>query len=636
MSTAGRVCDRCIRKSSVKQSHHPTTDDFLLIRSPGDLGRPHCSRCSEAGLACIYSTERRRPGPPRGTRRQRQTATSADPGLGNGPEAEIPNGPSTSNSMASPASLDSSLLQGLASQMGSQYVTPDLNEIMSEFSPYSSGNAPSDGQIAYPGFYLELDQERDLMLHFFDEVHAAIPLVQRESFLRLYNSGSVSRDLVVTIVTVTARVLGPISYWKAEDVDLSMSALLKATSSGDDSSASRTSLDQFRQECLLAYYEFHQLPGPPAWMRIGRLTRKAFSVGLNQIDNANLCSAFDASMTTEEVIEDWRYVWWCVFCLDSYSNITSGAPFIVDLESINTALVRWRNNDEGLRPTTTEKFFLPDDIDELWKTTQDIVSSGCVDEYIFHMITTTILRQAGNLLRLRSEGKRLPARIATLKGNLSTLRLALPGRYLNPARNVLGGESSTNHHMRLTNVLHLHMVRLITSMPQQLEADEALWLEDWQQCLETCQDIASVVEQWNSRFCSCVDPAICFVIFAALTLLHLHRRTTMGTPSRLALEILQSENMLLLFLEQFSSMWAVPKFLIQQFKHMRSNTGEQTRLTYQDVDGILSKFTTPLHPRILQSSAVAPLGDPVVDGMLDTSMDFSDVWSFNPFNPQGI
>lgn len=37
----------------------------------GDLQRPQCSRCSEGGFSCVYSTERKKPGPPRGARRNK-------------------------------------------------------------------------------------------------------------------------------------------------------------------------------------------------------------------------------------------------------------------------------------------------------------------------------------------------------------------------------------------------------------------------------------------------------------------------------------------------------------------------------------------------------------------------------------
>ncbi|CAJ2511999.1 Uu.00g076240.m01.CDS01 [Anthostomella pinea] len=608
MSVNSRVCDRCIRKKVKCEEHiYHCARGHLTYRFAQVICSVHTA------LAAL---------------KQASHARIRPKGEGLVHHAGLDNGSSGSGSMPTQSPPGDPMLdRNLASGGTHQQALQDFTELSVEFSPYGSMTAPSDGQFGHTGYYLEPGQERDILVHFFDEVHAAIPLFHESSFIRLYDNGLACRDLIVTIVTVTAKILGPINYWKTEDVHLCMGALLKATASENDSSSTQATLDRFRQECLLAYYEFHQFPGPPSWMRVSRLTRKAYAVGLHQVENPELCSAFDAALTDQDEIEDWRYVWWCVFCLDSYSNISSGAPFIVELESINTALVRRPNCNDTAALASTPKVLLPEEVDHLWKTTQDVVSGGCMNDFNIHMITTTILRQAGNLLRLRSEGKRLPTRNAALKGTLATLRLALPPRYLNPARNVLRAERSADHHTRLTNILHLQMVRLITSMPQGLEANEAEWMDNWQQTLETCQDIVSVVEHWNSQFSPRVDPAICFITFSALRLLNGHRRCITDPNSPLLASLSQGENVLLLFIEQFSSMWAAPKVLIQQFRDAPTSTP----LTYADIDRLLSNFKSPLHPKSLQPSALS-LNSAEIYESLDSTMNFADVWSFNPFD----
>lgn len=39
----------------------------------GNQKRPTCSRCQEAGITCVYSSKRRKPGPPKGVRRKRRS-----------------------------------------------------------------------------------------------------------------------------------------------------------------------------------------------------------------------------------------------------------------------------------------------------------------------------------------------------------------------------------------------------------------------------------------------------------------------------------------------------------------------------------------------------------------------------------
>ncbi|KAI0019448.1 hypothetical protein F4780DRAFT_445767 [Xylariomycetidae sp. FL0641] len=623
MSLTSRVCDRCIRK-----------------KVKCDLQRPNCSRCSEVGSLCTYSTERRKPGPVRGTRRQRHAPLMADQGSGaslqssqeprNESPASASGSGSLSNSMQSQSPMANVLAPGLTPQLSSSIAVPDFNQLQPNLTPYGPIPLSSQFPDAYPGYHVEPSQEREILECFFDEVHTAVMLFQKQRFMQMYEAGAIQRDLIVTIVTITAKVLGPISYWRDEDVNLCMDGLLKAAPSEDNLSDSQASLDRIRQECLLAYYDFHQFPGPRSWTRIGRLTRKAYSLGLNQIENPGLCSAFNAAITTEDEIEDWRYVWWCVYCFDSYSNITSGAPLVIELEGINTALVRRSYAEDIAAPFSMPKLQLPDDIDHLWSTTQEVLSSGCIVNYNIHMVTTTILREAGSLFRLRTEGKRLPSRTANLKSAFTPLRLALPPRYLTPARNVLRAETSADHHMRLTNILHLHMVRIVILMPPDIRNDESGWMDKWQQILEACQDVVQVIEQWNNHFSPRVDPAICFIIFFALCLLNLHRRSMQDTSGPLLANLRQGENVLRIFLEHFSSIWTLPKFLLEQYR----KTPTEVPVNYHEVDSILSNMRTPLHPKNpknTQSVTTMPLDNTDLYANLGAGVNFADIWSFNPY-----
>lgn len=446
-----------------------------------------------------------------------------------------------------------------------------------ESSPFMMKSVPD--QFMFPGYYLNPSQERDMsvpnlyfvvdnsntgtsLLRFFEDIHPAIPLFQRSKFLKSYDDGAACRDLIVTIVTVTAKILGPISFWQSEDIHLCINSLLAATAYDQTSPDFQVDLDQFRRECLLAYYTFHQVPGPPAWMRIGRLTRRAYAMGLNQIEITEMCSAYDSRLITEDEIENWRYAWWCVYCLDSYSNISFSAPFLVELESINTSLVRRSFADSEV--PNLPKIFLPDNVDELWKAVQRVISGPGEREFNIHIITTTILRQAGIVLRLRCAKKRVRDKTTILKNTLTSLRLALPPGYLNPSRNALAAESSAHHHTRLTNLLHLHMTRLLISLPEDFRNNETEWLNGWQHSLSSCQDITLVVEQWNNQFSSQVDPAICLIIFMAIWITNLQRRCIADSASPLLAHLTQAENMMLLFLEQFSRMWALPHILIRK------------------------------------------------------------------------
>ncbi|RYP41648.1 hypothetical protein DL767_000853 [Monosporascus sp. MG133] len=463
------------------------------------------------------------------------------------------------------------------------------------------------------------EQERMILMKFFNEIHSAVPLFEKERFIRLYDSCAVRRDLIVTMAAVTAKILGPIDTWSSFDLDLCLNSLLASPPLREGSDGVQTDLDSFRQECLLAYYDFHQFPGASSCMRIARLTRKAYAVGLHQIENPGLCSAFQPKTETEDVIEDWRYVWWCVYCFDSYSNISAGTPFIVDEESINTALPRRPFNQDVVSPWTVSspKVFLPDGPSELWEIAQKSTSYGDLSGFNIHIVTATMLRNAGAVLRLRSEKGpgRHRARIADLKRSLASLRLALPPRYLNPTRNVLKSEVPPDHHVRLTNILHLHMARIMLCLPGGLSAGEEEWMEDWQQTLEASLDIVRVVEQWDSQFSAHVDPAICFIVFLALAILNLHRRSSIDESSELATTISQSETILMLFLEHFSSLWTLPKFLARVYRDWQAV--HTHRLTPARIEAILNHIKPPLHPKFgrtyrdtIEQHTSAPIAGP--------------------------
>lgn len=68
-------------------------------------------------------------------------------------------------------------------------------------------------------------------------------------------------------------------------LDTRVELLLSSSLLEEDIAGDSPSLDQFRKACLVAFYEFHQFPGHQSWMRIGRLTRMAYRIGLDRLEN---------------------------------------------------------------------------------------------------------------------------------------------------------------------------------------------------------------------------------------------------------------------------------------------------------------------------------------------------------------
>lgn len=407
-----------------------------------------------------------------------------------------------------------------------------------------------------------------IRLHnFHAHIHPSIPLFREGKLFQKYECGAMSRNLVLTILAMTAKILGPPSFWIDSSVNDCLGSLLHTDVIDEESPSKRLSLDNFRQACLLAFYAFHQYPGEKAWMRICHLTRKAYQCGLHQIDNPDRGLLIDRNPMSDDEVEEWRYVWWCIYCLDSYSNITAATPFLVENESVQTALVDTASVEwAGSRPDRTRPIFLPAETGLLWTTIRDITNNGGIVNFNVHIVTTTVLREAATVHRLRTQNpsERLQARVAALEDHVSAIRLALPARYLNGARNALMDESSSEHHARLICVLHLHIARILISLPLDPQRNETDWRYHWQQNLGYYEDIASVVRQWDGQFCSTVDPAVCFIVQGALLFLHLHCISDSNSQPELQARLAMYKDMLLLFLQQFACTWYLPRFLISK------------------------------------------------------------------------
>ncbi|KIV77475.1 hypothetical protein PV11_09265 [Exophiala sideris] len=562
--TNTRVCDRCILK-----------------KVKCNMKRPSCSRCLDGNFPCVYSNSKRKPGPRKGM--PRKSAIGPDSRMRSGPsnKSTVPDtGPTLPQDISdySAASFLPSLQQ--PTDLSVPSFPPDLRyqvgtnrnqTVEGTFStgpplPYTQPPPSLDSSVNPPISLipdLRNDQERELMNHFFAHIHPSIPLFDEARFFHQYELAMVDGHLLLTICVVTAKILGQGGYWNENSLDDRVKYLLD-TESISNATPTSLSLDNFRQACLLAFYEFHQHPGDAAWLRIGQLTRKAYQCGLHQIDSQNRHPILSNLLVKDADTKGWRYLWWCIYCLDSYSNITAATPFVVETESIATALITVSQDNQQ----SQAQVFLPVETSQLWSTIRDITRSCGDFDFNMHIITTLFLREASTLRRLQicNPSARLNSRQAALEECMSAIRLALPARYLNAIRDVLKSETPKAHHARLISVLHLHAARIFLTLPTNPpQQDQDLWQTGWQQTIESCEDIVAVVQQWDSQFSSTVDPAICFIILAALVLLHLHQNAYSSEQHELGPKNLHKE-VLLLFLEQFATSWRLPRLLISSFQ----------------------------------------------------------------------
>ncbi|KIW02537.1 hypothetical protein, variant [Verruconis gallopava] len=548
-----RVCERCIKKK-VKCSQ----------------GRPACSRCQEAGLPCIYSATRRKPGPSKGSKRVQKATRALPQDSGSTPEI-------------------------LMADWATEQFSSSLDYLHEDFLQLPNSAFYPDDAVDSERTLLvtptPTEEEKELINLFFTYVHPSVRIFDQQTFQFMYDLGTVDNNLLLAILSISTALLkrGDQTAIAAAENTLTMLASLNLL----ENSRNMASLHQFQLACLLAYYIFHQYPGQDSWLRIGKLSRIAYQFGLNQIDNPHQVPSVISACANSDEIEAWRRIWWFIFCLDSYSNIPAATPLILERESIRTALPR----PMGVHiENEMEPAIYLDDPEFLWNTVKAITSSNTMVNENLHIVTTAILNEAAHLQRLvfQNPSDKLRNRLVSLDAHLSAIRLALPPRFLDPFRNVLGNESSSAYHARLICVLHLHAARILLFLPLNVfDAEERN--DRWQRTLEYCEDVVSVVKQWDSLHSLSVDPAVCFIGFAAMSILHLHSKCMNGTNSEMLAKLKADQGVIMLFIEQFASFWELPKYLKSVFLQASENIPQQLNIT--EVESMMSHLNLPLHQK---------------------------------------
>ena len=302
--------------------------------------------------------------------------------------------------------------------------------------------------------------------------------------MRNYTQGTLDGYLLVTILAITSHVQGLSALWTNPSLKSCLDQLLAIENFKLDHPGDSIPLSRFQQAFLLAFYAFHQYPGRKSWLRASELTREAYECGLDQIDNPDHCQLYVSNTMDVEEKEEWRRLWWSIYCLDTYCNITAQTPFVIELDGVRTALT---SSD----PTQQyqDAVFLPPDTDKLWETCKAV--SACPGNYYvnFHILTTTLIRKAGKLQRLWAHNPtpKIYESVTILDEHLSAVRLALPPRFFDVSRDIVQNESSAEHHARLICILHMHVMRLLLLLPRSSTADEERWRSGWAASLESCE-----------------------------------------------------------------------------------------------------------------------------------------------------
>ena len=212
-------------------------------------------------------------------------------------------------------------------------------------------------------------------------------------------------------------------------------------------------LNDIKTACLLALHEYTTYPGRKAWMYVRRVVAISIGARLHRVD----CVKHPLHLSNVER-EEWRFVWWTVFRLDSTINVVAVTPFALDSLSTRTALVSTSvvdfTNDNIHESTQT---FLPTDPLKSWSMVHEL---QCIDpgegSHIYLLAVSMMRAVSECFLRRQSiSTPEIQSCMESLRSTFSCFRLALPGWYFDATRQL--AELPEAHLRRLETLIMLNV-----------------------------------------------------------------------------------------------------------------------------------------------------------------------------------
>lgn len=433
---------------------------------------------------------------------------------------------------------------------------------------------------------------------FLNHLNPAIGLFHETIIRRKYEAGAVDQNLLLIICAITIKILKQGAWWHVGNIDGCLEWLLTKYQLDEDDCRPALSIEDFQYACLVNFYCYYQQPGYKAWMRISQLSRKAYQYRLHQLD----CGITDAPTTSfVRDKEEWRLVWWCIFRLDTHSNIATAAPFVIGLNSIKTALVPSSScalMGNQLQPGSL--IFLAEDTESISDTVYEIFSIGEAVTINMYIVAITIVREAAGLHTLAKQGcsGKLFSRLEALGQHIYNTYLALPASFTNMSRQILLSETPVEYNARLVCLSQLQTALLFLTMSLYLNSGESDRLLHWRRLLERVEILTSIVAHLDTQYLSVVEPSLAFLTYGMLGMLSVHARCELRSQIELRTSVEVMEDVLKHFLEGFAANWNLANVLL--LLHRRDQRLLPEFLTTHDMDRMGREISGILNPESLQ------------------------------------
>ncbi|PVH70743.1 hypothetical protein DL98DRAFT_521447 [Cadophora sp. DSE1049] len=624
-----RVCDKC-RVHKTKCSRQI----------------PACSRCAENNWECAYTSLKRKPGPPKGCSlkaRRRSKIQAEELSENSVPpyNSDVVHGVSINainNAWTEPQ------IMSLPVQRAHELPMSSSENSWKGFRLIDAESSSTSENGLDQRLQLSPEAELELIEAFFQSIQPQYPLFQKPTFLHYYATGQLQESLLSAVfaISVAHSLNAEVAALGPRSVSDSYALSAWQSCSNIMISGAPAGVDDLKTLFLLALYEFRNSPNRKAWTVTGNLVRLAFHYGLHLID-ARDCTFVDPNGTDAAEVEELRYLWWSIYTLDTCCNLTVAAPSTIDLNMVFTSLPsgsieNWTKGE--LSSPNADRIFLHNDLQLMSDTIKKIAKNWAKTDQNFdvdvnfsiRIINTSRLREACNLQQI---AKYTPATSIAQKWRaqsdlLAALRLALPAVYLDPKRSLASLESRSDHTLRLENLIEMTHANRILSMPKLQEPiDSESWLRDWGTVMNISDDIVQIVKVWDTRTIHLVDPAIGYIVFLSMVMIHTDSRLDhLGKRSVLSEE--NSKNswqLLVLFLHQLSTYWLLPKALFEAAEIFRK--AASSAMSIADANEILKLLQKPLSFRQQRGRIANGCASGSSDAAIDRDQDPQDTFVVN-------
>lgn len=366
-----------------------------------DLRQPRCSKCTAKNLSCEFYP-RRKPGPHKGfkTRGERQTHTTTGIDLDN--SSILPLGV---NTLAPISALELDL---------SRHLNTVHDSVEANLPPTSDNSVISDRLL---DLYLSLDLFP--LLPPFRRPRPFLPDTSPQLKSALKDAVSA---VVSNFTTARTWIMSPEDPKKiANQFYIQALSFLNSYLSRQDF---RPSLDLIKLTLLISIFDQMCSSSSNAWYMTGLAVRLSYDIGLDCVDDPS----FGQGGTLMSDKEECRWVWWCVYTLDTYTSTTLLRPFAITDDEIRTALVSSTTDEfkSGNGGTNEPLRFVSNDLLEIQSAFQMVDFNNPVGIFQIYLLALALGRSVARLRRSLLAGKNENHRIELHQNVLSTVWFSLP------------------------------------------------------------------------------------------------------------------------------------------------------------------------------------------------------------------